>query len=281
MEIAGARIWVTGASSGIGAALARELAERGAHVAVSARREQELAAVAGDRMTVVPVDVTDRSATVAAGQAVRAALGGLDVAVLNAGTWSRFVVDPWDSRLFAEHLEVNVLGTVHSLEAVVPAMLAAGHGRVVGVASVAGYRGIPGSEAYNAGKAALINLFESLRGSLAGRGVVVQTVNPGFVRTPMTDRNRFPMPFLVEPEVAARTIADGIARDRAEIVFPLPMAVAMKLARLVPTRAWTALTATLARRGLTKDPAAPHRSHARGGPLQRGQEARGGGQRGP
>ncbi len=135
---------------------------------------------------------------------------------------------------------------------------------------------MPGSEAYNAGKAALINLFESLRGSLARRGVVVQTVNPGFVRTPMTDRNRFPMPFLVEPEVAARAIADGIARDRAEIVFPLPMAVAMKLARLVPTRAWTALTAALARRGLTKDPAAPHHSHARGGPRQRGHGARGG-----
>jgi short-subunit dehydrogenase len=254
VEIAGARIWVTGASSGIGAALARELADRGARVAVSARRADLLAEVAGDRMAVVPVDVTDRSATVAAGEAVRAALGGLDVAVLNAGTWSRFVVDPWDSALFAEHLEVNVLGTVHSLEAVLPAMLAAGRGRVVGVASVAGYRGIPGSEAYNAGKAALISLFESLRGSLAGRGVVVQTVNPGFVRTPMTDRNRFPMPFLVEPEAAARAIADGIARDRAEIVFPLPMAVAMKLARLVPVRAWTALTAQLARRGLHGGP---------------------------
>ena len=254
MEIAGARIWVTGASSGIGAALARELADRGARVAVSARRAGELAAVAGDRMVVVPVDVTDRSGTVAAGQAVREALGGLDVAVLNAGTWSRFVVDPWDSRLFADHLQVNVLGTVHSLEAVVPAMLAAGHGRIVGVASVAGYRGIPGSEAYNAGKAALINLFESLRASLGHRGIVVQTVNPGFVRTPMTDRNRFPMPFLVEPAVAARTIADGIARDRAEIVFPLPMAVVMKVARLVPTRAWTALTGVLARRGLHGGP---------------------------
>jgi short-subunit dehydrogenase len=254
VEIAGTRIWVTGASSGIGAALARELADRGAHVAISARRTEELARVAGDRMAVVPVDVTDRSATVAAGEAVRAALGGLDVAVLNAGTWSEFVVDPWDSQLFADHLQVNVLGTVHSLEAVVPAMLAAGRGRIVGVASVAGYRGIPGSEAYNAGKAALISLFESLRGSLAGRGIVVQTVNPGFVRTPMTERNRFPMPFRVEPEVAARAIADGIARDRAEVVFPLPMAVGMKLARLVPLRAWTALTAGLARRGLHGGP---------------------------
>ena len=254
MEIAGARIWVTGASSGIGAALARELADRGAQVAVSARSVDALTEVAGGRMLVVPLDVTDRAATVAAGEAVRAALGGLDVAVLNAGTWSRFHVEPWDSQLFADHQQVNVMGAVHTLEAVLPQMLAEGRGRVVGTASVAGYRGLPGSEAYGAGKAALLNLLEALRGSVGPRGVVVQTVSPGFVRTPMTDRNRFPMPFLVEPEAAARTIADGIARDKAEIVFPLPMAVAMKLARLVPVRAWTALTAALARRGLHGGP---------------------------
>ncbi|WP_369135381.1 SDR family NAD(P)-dependent oxidoreductase [Modestobacter sp. I12A-02662] len=254
MEISGARIWVTGASAGIGAALARELADRGARVAISARNAEQLAEVAGDRMVAVPVDVTDRAATVAAGERVREALGGLDVAVLNAGTWSRFHVEPWDSALFAEHLQVNVLGAVHSMEAVVPRMLAEGRGRVVGVASVAGYRGLPGSEAYNAGKAALINLLESLRGSLAPQGVVVQLVNPGFVRTRMTDRNRFPMPFLIEVDQAARTIADGIARDKAEIVFPVPMMLLMKAARLVPVRAWTALTAGLARRGLHGGP---------------------------
>src|SRR3954468_23034874 len=248
MEIAGARIWVTGASTGIGAALARELADRGARVAISARSADALAEVAGGRMVVVPGDVTDRAATVAAGQAVRATLGGLDAAVLNAGTWSQFHVEPWNSQLFADHLQVNVMGAVHTMEAVVPQMLSEGRGRVVGVASVAGYRGLPGSEAYGAGKAALINLLESLRGSLAPRGVVVQTVNPGFVTTRLTDRNRFPMPFKVEPEDAARAIADGIARDKAEIVFPVPMMLLMKLARLVPVRAWTALTATMSRR---------------------------------
>lgn len=254
MEISGARIWVTGASTGIGAALATELADRGARVAISARNAEQLAEVAEGRMVVVPVDVTDRAATVAAGERVREALGGLDVAVLNAGTWSSFHVEPWDSQLFADHLQVNVMGAVHTMEAVVPQMLAAGRGRIVGVASVAGYRGLPGSEAYNAGKAALISLLESLRGSLAPRGVVVQTVNPGFVTTRMTDRNRFPMPFKVEADVAARTIADGIARDKAEVVFPVPMMVAMKLARLLPVRVWTRLTAELARRGVTKRP---------------------------
>jgi short-subunit dehydrogenase len=254
MEIAGARIWVTGASAGIGAALARELADRGARVAVSARGADALAEVAGGRMVVVPVDVTDRAATVAAGQAVREALGGLDVAVLNAGTWSQFHVEPWDSDLFAAHLQVNLMGAVHTMEAVVPQMLAEGRGRIVGMASVAGYRGLPGSEAYGAGKAALLNLLEALRGALAPGGVVVQTLSPGFVRTRMTDRNRFPMPFMVDPEDAARTIADGMARDKAEIVFPFPMMVAMKAARLVPTRAWTALTAAMARHGLHGGP---------------------------
>ena len=254
MEIAGARIWVTGASTGIGAALARELADRGAQVAISARSADQLAEVAAGRMAVVPVDVTDRAATVAAGERVREALGGLDVVVANAGTWSGFHVEPWDSQAFADHLTVNVLGVVHTFEAVVPQMLTAGRGRLVGVASVAGYRGLPGSEAYNAGKAAVISLLESLRGSLAPRGVVVQTVNPGFVTTRMTDRNRFPMPFKVPVADAARTIADGIARDKAEIVFPVPMMLVMKAARLVPVRAWTALTAAMARRGLHGGP---------------------------
>jgi short-subunit dehydrogenase len=252
MEIQGARVWVTGASSGIGAALARELADRGATVAVSARSEDKLRALAGDRMHVVPVDVTDRDATVAAGAAVRKALGGLDVAVLNAGTWSNFSVEEWDSQEFADHLQVNVMGTVHALEAVVPTMLAEGRGRIVGTASVAGYRGMPGSEAYGTTKAALLNLFEALRGSLGPRGIVVQTLAPGFVKTPMTDRNSFPMPFLISAEAAAKAIVAGIEKDKAELVFPFPMMLTMKAARLVPVRAWTAMTATLARRGVTR-----------------------------
>lgn len=253
MQIAGARVWITGASSGIGAALARELLARGAAVAVSARSAGKLAEVAGGRMHVEPVDVTDREAMLAAGDAVRKALGGLDVVVANAGTWSRFRVDEWDGHAFADQVNTNLLGTAHTLEAVVPTMLAEGRGRIVGIASLAGYRGLPGGEAYGATKAALLNLFEALRGALGPRGIVVQTVAPGFVRTPLTDRNSFPMPFLVSPETAARTIADALEKGKAETVFPLPMAVIMKVARLVPVRAWTAATAALTRRGMRRD----------------------------
>jgi short-subunit dehydrogenase len=109
------------------------------------------------------------------------------------------------------------------------------------VTSVAGYRGIPGSEAYGATKAALLNLAESLRADLAPAGVVVQWVSPGFVRTELTDANSFPMPFMIEADAAARSIADGLESDRPEIVFPLPMAVGMKLLQLVPHRAWTSI----------------------------------------
>jgi short-subunit dehydrogenase len=144
------------------------------------------------------------------------------------------------------------MGTVHALEAVVPTMLAEGRGRIVGTASVAGYRGMPGSEAYGTTKAALLNLFEALRGSLGPRGIVVQTLAPGFVKTPMTDRNSFPMPFLISAEAAAKAIVAGIEKDKAELVFPFPMMLTMKAARLVPVRAWTAMTATLARRGVTR-----------------------------
>jgi short-subunit dehydrogenase len=187
-------------------------------------------------MHVVPLDVTDREATVAAGAAVREALGGLDAAVLNAGTWSRFRPEDWDSSAFADQLQTNLMGTVHALEAVVPTMLADGRGRIVGTASVAGYRGIPGAEAYGATKAALLNLFESLRGSLGPRGIVVQTVA-----------------FMVSPEEAARAIADGMAKDKAEIVFPLAMMLLMKAVRLVPVRAWTAATAAMTRRGMRRE----------------------------
>ncbi|CAN5343386.1 SDR family NAD(P)-dependent oxidoreductase [soil metagenome] len=246
MRIAGSRIWVTGASSGIGAALAAELEQRGAHVAISARRKDKLEQVAGGRMHVEPVDVTDKAGMLAAAESIRAALGGLDVAVFNAGAWDQISIDRWDSEVFREHFDVNLMGLVHGIEAVMPAMMAARSGSIVGVASVAGYRGIPRSEAYGATKAAQINLLESLRADLAPRGVHVQTVCPGFVKTEMTARNKFPMPFIIEADQAAREIADGIAKGKAEVVFPLPMMLLMKAARLIPVAPWTALISRVA-----------------------------------
>jgi short-subunit dehydrogenase len=241
-SLQGQRFWLVGASSGIGAALADELHARGARVAISARREEELHSVAKGRMVVAPLDASDRDSVVAAAKLVSAELGGIDVVVWCAGFWKQFDAAAWDADVFAQHIQVNLLGLNNVLAEVVPTMVAAGRGQIVGVASVAGYRGLPGSEAYGATKAAQINMLEAMRGSLRRHGVRVTTVCPGFVRTPMTASNKFKMPFIVEPEAAANSIADGLEQGRTEIVFPWQMAVSMKVARLVPVRLWAALT---------------------------------------
>jgi short-subunit dehydrogenase len=153
----------------------------------------------------------------------------------------------WDAASFARHVELNLLGLNSLLGAVLPGMVERGAGHVVGIASVAGFRGFPGGEAYGATKAAQIALLESLRASLLRDGVRVTTVAPGFVKTALTDVNEFPMPFIISAEKAGRSIARGLERGQMEIVFPFRMAVAMKLARLVPVRWWAVLYSRAAR----------------------------------
>ena len=204
-RLAGRNIWVIGASSGIGAALATELVARGARVAISARRNDELDAVAAGRMTVVTVDVTDRAGVDAAVGQVRDELGEIDMVVYNAGFWERMDASAWDRDLFARHVEINLLGLNNCIGAVLPEMMQAGRGHLVSVASVAGYRGLAGAEAYGATKAAQINLLEALRGAVASRGISVTTVCPGFVRTDLTAKNTFPMPFMIDADAAARS----------------------------------------------------------------------------
>ena len=160
-RLAGRTIWVVGASSGIGAALADELLRRGARVAISARRKDELEEVAAGRMTVVPVDVTDRAALDDAAARVRDELGEIDMVVFNAGFWEQMDAAAWDRDVFARHVEINLLGLNNCVGAVLPEMVHAGRGQLVSVASVAGYRGIAGAEAYGATKAAQINMLEA------------------------------------------------------------------------------------------------------------------------
>ncbi len=241
MRYPGAVVWITGASSGIGESLARELAGRGARVAITARRGDRLDAIAGDRMLSVPADVTDLDAMRTAAARVEEELGPIDLAVLNAGTWRQMDVTAWDTELFRLHVETNLMGMVHGIDAVLPGMRRRRGGVIAGVSSVAGYRGWPSSEAYGSTKAAEINLLESLRIDLLPLGIRVLTVCPGFVRSDLTSQNTFRMPFLMEPPDAAARIADGIAREKAEMVFPLPMMLLMKATRLVPVRPWAAL----------------------------------------
>lgn len=239
-------VWVVGASSGIGAATARELLARGATVVVSARREAALEDVSGGRMHVVPLDVTDATSVEAAAAQIRVELGHIDIAVLAAGHWKQTDVDSWDTDDFDRHLKVNLTGMSNAIAAVLPDMLERRGGTIAGISSVAGFRGLAGAEAYGATKAAQINMLESLRVHVAKRGVQVTTICPGFVRTELTAGNEFPMPFIIDADQAARSICNGLERDRTEIVFPLPMALLMKAARLVPVGLWTRLWARTA-----------------------------------
>ena len=241
MNLRGKVVWVVGASSGIGAATARALVARGATVAVSARREAALEKVSDGSMLVVPVDVTDAASVAAAATRVRDELGRIDIAVLAAGYWEQTDPRAWDTGTFNRHVEVNLVGMSNAIAALLPDMLQRGSGVIAGVASVAGYRGLAGAEAYGATKAAQINLLESLRVHLARTGVRVTTICPGFVRTEMTAGNEFPMPFMIEADEAAEAICRGLERDRAEIVFPVPMALLMKAAKLVPVGLWPRL----------------------------------------
>ena len=233
--------WVVGASRGIGAAVACELTARGANVAISARDAAQLAQVSDGRMLAIPADVTDPTMLTAAASTIQDRLGPLDLVVVSAGYWKQMAVDAWDTEVFDRHVKVNLSGLSNTIAAVLPGMLQKRSGVIAGIASVAGYRGLAGSEAYGATKAAQINLLESLRIHLRHTGVRVTTVCPGFVRTDLVADNRFPMPFMIEPDQAATAICDGLARERTQIVFPLPMAVLMNTARLVPASVWTAL----------------------------------------
>lgn len=233
----GRSAWVIGASSGIGAAVAEELLKRGCEVTISARNEAALMEVAKARMQVVPTDISDAASVTHAAEIV----GRFDVVIVVAGFWKQMSGRAFDYDVFAQHNDVNVLGLARCITAVLPHMLRQGSGTFVGVSSVAGYRGMPGSSGYGPSKAAQLNLLESLRCDLRGTGVNVVTVSPGFVRTPMTDVNEFPMPFIIDASEAAEYIVDGLEQGKPEIVFPRAMMLVMKAARFVPQRWWPRL----------------------------------------
>lgn len=234
---------ITGASSGIGAALAREMARRGHRVGLVARREAELRALAleiGEAAAWAVADVADLDALTGAVRSIEAALGPCEVMVANAGIGEVASIRRYDARRFARVMRVNYEGVVNAVGIVLPAMLDRGAGHLVAISSLAGYRGMPASAAYSASKAAVSTLMESLRVDLGGTGIAVTTVHPGFVETPIVAGASFPLPFLVKVDRAARIVADGIERRRAEVNFPWPMATGTALARHLPSWAWVA-----------------------------------------
>lgn len=245
VPVKGRRIWVTGASTGIGRAVALELARRGAVVVASARNKgalNEMAEACGaDRVFALPLDVTDRRATLQAADEIRRKLKGLDVAFLNAGICEYVDVSKFDSAVFERTMQVNFLSMVYGIEAILPLLRASDNAQLIGMSSTVAYRGLPRAEAYGASKAAIKHLFESLQIDLKREGISVSVVCPGFVRTPLTDRNDFPMPFRVEAEEAAERVVDGIEAGSPEIHFPKRFSIPFKLLALLPNRLYAAI----------------------------------------
>jgi NAD(P)-dependent dehydrogenase (short-subunit alcohol dehydrogenase family) len=231
----GKTVWLIGASSGIGLATAAALHERGAQVVVSARQDALLQdfVVAHPGARARALDVTDADAVRTLAAALLAQ-GPLDLVVYCVGHYKAQRAYDFDVAQMLQHQQINYVGALYVLDAVLPAMLARGSGHLSLIASVAGYRGLPKSLAYGPTKAALINLAESLYGDLQPRGIGVSLVNPGFVQTPLTAQNSFHMPALITPQQAAREMLAGWQRGRFEIHYPRRFTYFMKLLQSLP-----------------------------------------------
>lgn len=232
------RVLITGASSGIGEALAREYARRGARIGLVARRSDRLAALAealpGGCAT-YQADVRDADSMKRVAEHFVAEHGGADVVIANAGVSAGTLTEHGeDLAVFREIMEINVLGMVHTFSPFLAAMRAARAGTLVGIASVAGIRGLPGAGAYSASKSAAIAYLESLRVECHGSGVRVLTIAPGYIATPMTHANPYPMPFILPADVAASRMVDAIDRGRSYTVVPWQMGLVALGLRALP-----------------------------------------------
>ena len=240
--------WITGASYGLGRALAAHMAQHGWRVAASARSEDDLAEFAREaepwkgEVHAFPCDITEPDSVKQAISEIEQRLGPIEISVLNAGTHQPLRPRHFDAAVFGKLTQINLVGTANCLEAILPGYYQRGAGQVAIVSSVAGFRGLPTSAAYGMTKAGLINMAEALKPELDIANIRIQVVCPGFVRTPLTDKNEFPMPFIMEPEDAAKAFYNGLMSRRFEIVFPWQMSLIFKTLRLLPAPLAFALT---------------------------------------
>jgi len=235
-SVARQTVWITGAGTGIGRELAIQLARTGARVAVSGRQQDRLEALAATHPGIhpFPLDVTREADCRDVCARIERELGVPDLVIMSAGIWVLMDAVEYSASEAARVMAVNYQGAVNTAAAALPAMRKAARGHLCFMGSVAGYRGIPRASLYCASKAALIAHAEALRTDLAHAGIVVSIVNCGFVRSPMSDVNDFPMPNIIEADDAARRILEGLATRRFEIAFPWPIVLQTKLMRLLP-----------------------------------------------
>lgn len=233
-------VWVTGASSGIGRAVCLELAKRGWIVAATARRQDELEALSRDaagllgRIIAHPLDITNEAAVKQAILTIEMAHGPIALAFLNAGIAPYIRAPNIDMVAIRQVFEVNVMGVFACMAALMPIMATRKLGQVAVTGSVAGYGGLPKSAAYGATKAAIIHACESLKFDCDIIGIKLQLVSPGFVATPLTAKNDFPMPFLMSEDAAAKCVVDGFSSKAFEIKFPWQLAYILKFLNILP-----------------------------------------------
>jgi short-subunit dehydrogenase len=231
---------ITGASSGIGAALARRLALDGWRVGLIARRAELLTELAlqiksqGGMAATAAADVTDRDALLKAVADLEAQLGPSDLLIANAGVGTPTLLEPMNTPQIETMIRVNLLGVIYSIESVLPGMLQRGRGHLVAVSSLGAYKGLPGESGYCSTKMAVNVYMEGLRIQLRHRGIAVTTICPGFVKTPMTDVNLYPMPWLMDADRAATLMVRAIRRRKKVYNFPWQTSLLMKLTRWLP-----------------------------------------------
>jgi short-subunit dehydrogenase len=234
--------WVTGASSGIGLALTEALVSKGWRVGVTARREATLAVLAAKhpgKIIIGTADITDSAAVKAALARIEAEAGAPVMrAILNAGIYQRDTAGSFTAALLEQQVAVNLLGTAHCLEAVMPGMMARRRGQIGIMASLAGLAGLPGSVSYSATKAALIAMAQSLKFDLDRANVAISAICPGFVKTPATAGNNYKMPYIMEAADAADAALQGMDAGQFLIAFPNKLAWPMRMARLLPAPAF-------------------------------------------
>ncbi len=228
----GKTYWIVGASEGLGRALARGLSDCSAHLVLSARNADRLAEICATlpNARAVPFDVTDLEAV----RRAVAEVGEVDGLVYNAGAYEPMRTGDWDTEAVLSMTDVNYTGALRVLGETVPGFVSAGRGDITLIGSLSGYRGLPAAVGYAASKAALVSLAETMRFDLAGTGVTVRIVNPGFIKTRLTEKNNFKMPMLMSAEDAAERVIKAMSRRRFRTDFPAPFSWVIRLLDYLP-----------------------------------------------
>jgi short-subunit dehydrogenase len=225
-------VWITGASSGIGLEIAKQLAAAGVKTALSSRHAPSI--LPPENTHFFALDVTDVKAAEQCANDIEKQLGPIDLCIFGAGLYEPFSPEEFSIQKFSQLNATNYVGVLNCINAVLPHMRKRGAGRISWIASVAGYRGLPKAAYYGPTKAALINLAECLKLEFAPLGLSISIVNPGFVATPMTSVNDFNMPFLMKAEDAASTTIAGLAKGKFEVAYPFAFTILLKIMRLLP-----------------------------------------------